>query len=106
MLQRQSYLPMNMPTLDLSILIVKDKSSESGKVEKARSLNIQILTEEEFIELYNPHPYSINVTDYTIIAGTTKTDISAASAGATGTYNAKSQLVKRLLNICINIANI
>lgn len=27
---------------------------------------------DEFIELYNPHPYSINVTDYTIIAGTTK----------------------------------
>jgi hypothetical protein len=27
---------------------------------------------DEFIELYNPHPYSINVTDYTIIAGVTK----------------------------------
>ena len=28
--------------------------------------------QDEFVELYNPHPYTINITDYTIVAGTTK----------------------------------
>lgn len=28
--------------------------------------------QDEFVELYNPYPYAINITDYTIIAGATK----------------------------------
>jgi hypothetical protein len=76
-------------TAKAKIIATKKKTTTSTRAKKKTNFSVALPIQinelypdpkspetdakDEFIELYNPHSYAINITDYTVVVGTSKT---------------------------------